>query len=152
MQVRSVGTGTVVEKTRVLFCPPRSAYTSQVPHMFSDSLRENILLGVPESDEILGSALIWRAGARYREMLRVWIRFEGVGPAPACGLSAPPWTDPAAAAARMFVRRAELLVVDDLSSALTWKQNLCCGRDLCAQERRCWPFASPRSIATARPY
>jgi ATP-binding cassette subfamily B protein len=39
------------------FSPPRCAYTSQVPHLFSDSLRDNILLGIPEDQKNLSRAL-----------------------------------------------------------------------------------------------
>ncbi|CAA9263118.1 MAG: Heterodimeric efflux ABC transporter, permease/ATP-binding subunit 2, partial [uncultured Chloroflexia bacterium] len=30
--------------------PPRCAYTPQVPRLFSESLRDNILLGLPEQE------------------------------------------------------------------------------------------------------
>ena len=33
------------------FRPPRSAYTAQVPRLFSTTLRENILMGVSNGDE-----------------------------------------------------------------------------------------------------
>jgi len=106
--------GTVVEKPGSFFVPPRSAYTSQVPHMFSDSLRDNILLGVPESDDILKSALdlavLEPDIAEMAQGLETMIGPRGVR------LSG--GQIQRAAAARMFVRQAELLVVDDLSSAL----------------------------------
>lgn len=106
--------GTLVEQPASFFVPPRSAYTSQVPHMFSDSLRENILLGVPESDEILEDALdlavLGPDLAKMAQGLETMIGPRGVR------LSG--GQIQRAAAARMFVRQAELLVVDDLSSAL----------------------------------
>ena len=37
--------------------PPRSAYTPQVPHLFSDTLQENILLGLPEHSVNLQDAI-----------------------------------------------------------------------------------------------
>ena len=39
------------------FRPPRSAYTLQVPHLFSDTLRNNLLLELEKSDAALGEAL-----------------------------------------------------------------------------------------------
>ena len=40
------------------FVPPRSAYTPQVPHLFSDTLKENILLGFPQNMVDLPGAII----------------------------------------------------------------------------------------------
>jgi ATP-binding cassette subfamily B protein len=106
--------GTVVEKPASFFVPPHSAYTSQVPHMFSDSLRDNILLGMPESADILGGALdlavLEPDIAEMAQGLDTMIGPRGVR------LSG--GQIQRAAAARMFVRQTELLVVDDLSSAL----------------------------------
>ena len=38
------------------FVPPRCAYTAQVPRLFSDSLRDNILMGLDKKDEDVFSA------------------------------------------------------------------------------------------------
>ena len=38
-----------VEDTSEVLVPPRVAYTSQVPRLFSEELRGNILLGLPEN-------------------------------------------------------------------------------------------------------
>jgi ATP-binding cassette subfamily B protein len=106
--------GTVIEQPASFFVPPRSAYTSQVPHMFSDSLRENILLGVPESAENLRSAL--DLAVLEQDIAEMAQGLETViGPR---GVRLSGGQIQRAAAARMFVRQAELLVVDDLSSAL----------------------------------
>src|SRR5258707_4804201 len=40
--------GKVVTDPATFFVPPRSAYPAQVPHLFSDPLKENILLELPE--------------------------------------------------------------------------------------------------------
>jgi ATP-binding cassette subfamily B protein len=40
--------GRLVEKPDEFMVPPRCAYTPQVPRLFSDTLRDNILLGLPE--------------------------------------------------------------------------------------------------------
>jgi ATP-binding cassette subfamily B protein len=106
--------GTAIKQPESFFVPPRSAYTSQVPHMFSDSLRDNILLGLPEQEEVLTNALdlavLTPDISEMAQGLDTMIGSRGVR------LSG--GQIQRAAAARMFVRPAELFVVDDLSSAL----------------------------------
>lgn len=96
------------------FVPPRSAYTPQAPRLFSTTLRENILLGKQEDDAALFTAL-------HSAVLEddIYELEDGlntlVGPR---GVKLSGGQVQRAAAARMFVHQAELLVVDDLSSAL----------------------------------
>lgn len=96
------------------FVPPRAAYTPQVPKLFSMSLRENLLLGRDESDDLLDEAI--RSAALDRDVDQMP---EGlatlVGP---LGMRLSGGQVQRTAAARMFVRDPELLVFDDLSSAL----------------------------------
>ena len=49
--------GDRVEDTRTFLVPPRCAYTPQVPRVFSDTLRNNILLGIPEEQVDLQGAI-----------------------------------------------------------------------------------------------
>ncbi|MBX3015528.1 MAG: ABC transporter ATP-binding protein, partial [Caldilineaceae bacterium] len=42
--------GTLVDNRADFFVPPRAAYTSQVPRLFSDTLRNNVLLGMPAGE------------------------------------------------------------------------------------------------------
>src|SRR5690606_40545341 len=49
--------GTVVEDPATFFAPPRTAYTSQVPRLFSDTLRENIVMGRAIDDSAVHDAL-----------------------------------------------------------------------------------------------
>lgn len=96
------------------FVPPRCAYTSQVPRLFSETLRENILLGQPANEQELDDAI-------HRAVLEpdVAVLEKGldtvVGPR---GVRLSGGQVQRAAAARMLVRKPSLLVCDDLSSAL----------------------------------
>ncbi|MCC7362426.1 MAG: ABC transporter ATP-binding protein [Anaerolineales bacterium] len=106
--------GTRVADPARFFIPPRAAYTSQAPRLFSDTLRANILLGQPE-DEATLEAAVWAAVleedvAHLEEGLDTVVGPRGVR------LSG--GQVQRTAAARMFVRQPELLVFDDLSSAL----------------------------------
>ena len=98
-----------------IFCvPPRCAYVPQVPRLFSDSLRENILLGLPEAGDDLAAAL-------HTAVLEPDLATMPAGlntTVGARGVRLSGGQVQRVAAARMLVRNAELLVVDDLSSAL----------------------------------
>jgi ATP-binding cassette subfamily B protein len=96
------------------FVPPRSAYTPQVPKLFSMTLRENLLLGRDENDGRLDEAI--RSAALDRDVAHMPDGLETlVGP---LGMRLSGGQVQRTAAARMFVRDPELLVFDDLSSAL----------------------------------
>ncbi len=96
------------------FVPPRSAYTPQAPLLFSESLRENILLGAPEEkvdlEQAIHLAVLEKDLAEIPGGLSAKIGAKGVK------LSG--GQRQRAAAARMFAREASLLVFDDISSAL----------------------------------
>src|SRR6185437_5919921 len=50
--------GQVVDDAASFFVPPRAAYTAQVPRLFSETLKENVLLGLPDDPATLAGA-IW---------------------------------------------------------------------------------------------
>jgi len=126
--------GALVDDPATFMTPPRCAYTAQTPRLFTESLRQNILMGVPDDagrvesathlavleDDIsqLGSGLETLVGTR--------------------GVTLSGGQVQRAAAARMFARRPELLVFDDASSALDvrtehtfWERLFASGRHTC---------------------
>jgi ATP-binding cassette subfamily B protein len=106
--------GELVEDPASFFVPPRSAYTAQVPHLLSTTLRENILLGIPEDMVDLPGAI--RSAVLEQDVPELENGLDTVVGTRGVKLSG--GQVQRAAAARMFVRDAELLVFDDLSSAL----------------------------------
>jgi ATP-binding cassette subfamily B protein len=96
------------------FVPPRAAYAGQVPRLFSASLHENLMLGWPADDEALAMAV--RQAALETDVAAMPDGLETlVGPR---GVRLSGGQVQRATAARALVRTPELLVVDDLSSAL----------------------------------
>lgn len=96
------------------FIPPRSAYTPQVPKLFSTSLKDNILLGLEKQESDIEKAIALAVFERDVANLDRGLETL-VGPR---GVRLSGGQLQRAAAARMFVRQPELLVFDDLSSAL----------------------------------
>ncbi len=106
--------GVEVADPAAFLVPPRCAYTSQVPRLFSDTLRENILLGLPDDAAALQAAL--HAAVLEPDVAQLPHGLDTVvGPR---GVRLSGGQVQRAAAARMFVRLPQLLVFDDLSSAL----------------------------------
>ncbi|MEM7533491.1 MAG: ABC transporter ATP-binding protein [Chloroflexota bacterium] len=106
--------GTPVDNAAEFFTPPRTAYTAQVPRLFSETLKDNILLGLPDDKvdvaHAIQSAVLENDIAQLQDGLETVVGPRGVklsgGQRQRC------------AASRMFIRDAELIVFDDLSSAL----------------------------------
>ena len=105
--------GVHVDDPGAFLVPPRCAYVPQVPRLFSDSVRANILLGLPDDPELdraVRAAVLERDVPDLAEGLDTIVGSRGVR------LSG--GQVQRVAAARAFVRQPDLLVVDDLSSAL----------------------------------
>ncbi|HWV34474.1 MAG TPA: ABC transporter ATP-binding protein, partial [Thermomicrobiales bacterium] len=96
------------------FVPPRSAYTPQSPRLFSESLRDNILLGLPPDSVDLPAAL--HAAVMEEDVQELEDGLETMVGVRGAKLSGGQMQR--SATARMFIRPAELYVFDDLSSAL----------------------------------
>lgn len=106
--------GAVVDDPAHFMVPPRAAYTPQTPRLFSMSLRDNLLLGVDVDDEILKQSV--ETATMTRDLAGMADGFDTmVGPR---GVRLSGGQVQRSAAARMLVRSPELLVFDDLSSAL----------------------------------
>lgn len=104
----------IVGSLDTFFVPPVAAYTAQVPRLFSQSLRDNILLGLDKDDEAIMEAV--RLAVMEYDLGELEDGLETmVGPK---GVKLSGGQIQRTSAARMFVREPELLVFDDLSSAL----------------------------------
>ena len=104
----------IVDDPASFFVPPRSAYTSQIPWLFSAPLRENLLMGMPESETDLEAAI--HAAVLEKDLVDFDDGLDTlVGPK---GVRLSGGQIQRTAAARMFVRDPELYIFDDLSSAL----------------------------------
>jgi len=106
--------GQVISDAGNFFVPPRSAYTAQVPRLFSNTLRNNILLGMNKSDDDIYKAAKLAVMDRDLEILDDDLETM-VG---SRGVKLSGGQAQRTAAARMFIRDTELVVFDDLSSAL----------------------------------
>ena len=106
--------GEPVEHLADFFVPPHTAYTPQVPRLFSDPLRDNILMGIPEKEADIPDAI--RSAVMERDLKELDEGLDTfVGPR---GVRLSGGQMQRTAASRMFVRQPELLIFDDLSSAL----------------------------------
>ncbi len=111
---RLLWNGAPVTEPGAVLVPPRVAYTPQVPALLSTPLIDNVLMGLPERQVDLPAAV--RAAMLETDVATLERGLQTiVGPR---GVRVSGGQAQRIAAARMFVRNAELLVVDDLSSAL----------------------------------
>jgi ATP-binding cassette subfamily B protein len=104
----------VVADPAVFFRAPRASYVPQVPRLFSESLYDNILMGWPATDDEVEEAI--RLAVLEADVRELSSGLETVvGPR---GVRLSGGQIQRAATARAFIRKPQLLVVDDLSSAL----------------------------------
>ena len=106
--------GSPVADPAVELLPPRVAYTRQVPQLFGMSLRDNLLLGVEADEDDVDRAVQAAVLAEDLDGMPKGLETT-IGPR---GLRLSGGQVQRTAAARMLLRRPELLLVDDVSSAL----------------------------------
>jgi ATP-binding cassette subfamily B protein len=113
-QGQIIWNGQPVPDPASFLAPPRVAYTAQVSLLFSDTLRNNILLGMPAAEMDLAAAV--QSAVFEKDIADMETGLDTpIGPR---GVRLSGGQVQRVAAARMFVRHPELLVFDDLSSAL----------------------------------
>jgi ATP-binding cassette subfamily B protein len=138
--------GEVIEQLSNILTPPRLAYTSQVPHLFSQTLKENILLGLPEHSVDLSQAL--HTAVLESDLTYLENRLETkIGPR---GTRLSGGQIQRAALARMLVRQAELLVIDDVSNALDVETEEILWRRVLASEQQTYLVVSHRRSLLAQ--
>ena len=105
---------TAIEDSVTFLRPPRAAYTPQTPRLFSDTLKNNVLLGLSDTNSNLSDA--FALAVMDDDILDLENGVDTVvGPK---GVKLSGGQKQRAAASRMLVRNPELMVFDDLSSAL----------------------------------
>ncbi|MDP9494309.1 MAG: ABC transporter ATP-binding protein/permease [Actinomycetota bacterium] len=136
----------LVEDRASFFVPPRSAYTAQVPRLFSESLADNIALGQRAARERLREAV--RLAVLDPDLERLEMGMQTMVGARGVKLSG--GQVQRSAAARMLATDAELLVFDDLSSALDLHTETELWRRLLAQREVTCLVVSHRRAALQR--
>lgn len=106
--------GSRVFDPSVFFVPPQAAFTPQIPRLFSDTLRENLVLGRNTEDPELRAAV--HAAVLEHDVATFDCGLDTLVGARGVKLSG--GQIQRTATARMFLRTPELLVIDDVSSAL----------------------------------
>ena len=105
--------GRRVDDPATFFSPPHSSYTAQAPRLFSESLRDNVMMGAGGEEDLAAAMHLAAMGpdlATFEHGMDTLVGTRGVK------LSG--GQVQRASAARMFARGADLLIFDDLSSAL----------------------------------
>ncbi len=136
--------GRKIENPASFFLPPKVAYTPQVPALLTGTLRENILLGLPDEPEKLEravhGAVLERDLAGFPEGLETVIGTRG--------LKLSGGQIQRTAAARAFVREPELLILDDLSSALDQDTERLLWERILARDATCVAVSHSRAALT----
>src|SRR2546422_11289804 len=135
-----------VERPAEFFVAPRAAYIPQVPRLFSEAVKDNVLFGLPVTRADLPGAVWSAVMERDVETLERGLETM-VGPR---SVKLSGGQIQRTAAARMIVRKPELLRIDDLSSALNVETERILWERLFALEDVTCLVVSHRKIAFRR--
>lgn len=105
--------GRRVEDSASFFRPPHSSYTAQAARLFSETLRENVMLGDDEEERLERAVHLAALASDVGTLENGLDTLVGTR-----GVKLSGGQMQRASAARMFARGADLLIFDDLSSAL----------------------------------
>ncbi|MGI9666721.1 MAG: ABC transporter ATP-binding protein [Acidimicrobiia bacterium] len=106
--------GTEVHDASGMLVPPHAAYTPQVPKLFSMSLRDNLILGEEVTDHVVNESIYIATMRHDVDQMSEGLETM-VGPR---GVRLSGGQIQRSASARMLTRDPQLLVLDDVSSAL----------------------------------
>jgi ATP-binding cassette subfamily B protein len=106
--------GAIVDDPSQTLVPPRVAYTPQVPRLFSMSLEDNLLLGAEVEEGLLEESVHIATMQHDIEMMPEGLETL-IGPR---GVRLSGGQIQRSATARMLTRQPQLLILDDVSSAL----------------------------------
>jgi len=141
-----VWNGQHVEDPSSFMIPPNCAYTPQVPRLFSDRLRYNIQLGLPDEPAALERAV--RLAVLESDIEELEDGLDTLVGTRGVKLSG--GQVQRGAAARMIIREASLNVIDDLSSALDVETEQRLWRQLFAVDNTTCLVATHRKEALRR--
>ncbi|QBD76039.1 ABC transporter ATP-binding protein [Ktedonosporobacter rubrisoli] len=135
--------GEAIKQPEQIFVPPQSAYTPQVPRLSSETLRQNLLLGYPDEPDKLAAAIQAAVMEQDVQSLANGLDTQ-VGPK---GSKLSGGQTLRAAAARTLLRSPDLLIFDDLSSALDVETEQQLWERLFARRERTYLIVSHRRFA-----
>ena len=125
------------------FVPPRSAYSPQVPGLFSDEIRANILLGLPEMGSDMPAAIHFAVLEEDLKQLSHGLETV-VGPR---GVKLSGGQRRRVGLARAIVRDPELLILDDPSGGLDVETERILWNRLLSRKQTTTLIASHRRLA-----